>query len=125
LRHTVRVFQLAEDLRFAEDHGIEPRRDAERVCYGVLFLVNIQAGGQVECIAMVPLEPLRQFSTAGGAGPIHLGAVAGGQNDNFRHPQFLSQGAQSGKQSVFAERYLFAQSDRCGLVIDAEDVECH
>jgi hypothetical protein len=95
------------------------------VRYGALFLVNVQAGGEIEIIAMVPFEPLREFRAAGGARPVHLGAVTGRQNDDFGDPQFLPQSAQSSQQTVFAERYFFAQRDRSGLVVDAEDVECH
>ena len=74
---------------------------------------------------MMTFEPVRQIRAAGGARPIHLGAIAGGQNHHFGDPGFLAQGAQRGNQSILAKRHLFAQRDRCGLVIDAEDVECH
>ena len=38
---------------------------------------------------------------------------------------FLPQSAQSGEQAVLAEGHLFAQGDRRGPVIDAEDIKCH
>ncbi len=125
LRHAVRIFELTQDLRLAEHHGVETRGDAEGVFYGLLFLVNVQTGGEVEIIAMVPFEPPRQFRAGRGSRPVDLGAVTRGQNDHLCDSGFLPQSAQRGNQSVLAERHLFAQSDRCGRVIHAEDIECH
>jgi hypothetical protein len=125
LRHAVRILQLTQNLRLAEHHGIESRGDVEGVLDGLLFPVNVQAGSEVQSIAVMPFEPIRQVRAARGAGPVHFGAVASGQDHDLRDPSFLPQRAQGGEQSLLAERDLFAQRDRCGLVIEAEDTEWH
>ena len=125
LSRAVRVLQLTQDLRLAEDHGIESRGDTEGVFDRPLFLVNVQTRSQVEIIAVMPFEPIRKLRAARRARPVHFGAIAGGQDHHLRHPRFLAQRAQSGAQSLLAERHFFAQRDRCSLVIEAEDVEWH
>ncbi len=64
LRDAVGILQLAQDLRLAQHHGIEPGRDAEGMLDGALFLMHIQTGGEVEIVAVMPLEPLRQLRAA-------------------------------------------------------------
>jgi len=74
---------------------------------------------------VVPLQPLGELRAAGRPGPVHLGPVAGGQYHHLGNAGLLAQRAQRSQQPVLVERHLLAQRDRCGLVVDAENVECH
>ena len=106
-----RCFQLMEcdDLRLLQEWVLN--------CHGL--------GMTFEIVPVVPFQPLGQLRAAGRAGPVHFGAVAGGQDHRFGNPVFLAQGPQRGDQPVLAERHLFAQRNGCGLMVDTEDIECH
>jgi hypothetical protein len=125
LRHAIGVLQLTENLRLAQDHRIQSRGDVESVFDRALGLVDVQARGQIEIIAVMPLEPLRQLRSAGGSRPVHLGAIAGGKDDHLSDAGFLLQRAQCRLQPLLGECHFFAQCERCGLVIDTEDAEWH
>ena len=77
MRNAVGILQLTQNLRFAEHHGVESGGDAEGVLDREAVLMHIQAGGEVQIIAVVPLQPLRQFRAARGPRPVDLGAIAG------------------------------------------------
>ena len=56
---------------------------------------------------------------------IQLGAIAGRQQHRLVHLRQRAQRRQCRCQRFRGERYLLAQADRRGLVVDAEDVQGH
>ena len=77
MRNAVGILQLTENLRLAEHHGVESGGDAECVLDREAILMHVQTGGNVGLVAMMALQPLRQFLAARRPGPIDLGAIAG------------------------------------------------
>ena len=121
----VRFLQLAEDLGLAEHHGIEAGGNVEGVLDSAPLLVDVQARREIDAVAVVPLEPLREFRAARRSRPIELGAVASGQNHDLGHADLLAQGAQGEKQTRLVEGHPLAQRNRGGLMVDSEDIERH
>ncbi len=123
----VGVLHLAEDLRLAQHHRVQPGGDAEHVAYRVVFIVPIQeliqfAGSQM----MMTTQPrLRDVLRARRHADIQLGAVAGGQDHRLFHAGFVGQLVQGFARGVRVERHLFAQADRRGEVIEAEGDQRH
>ena len=74
------IFKLAQNLRFAQHHRVEPARDAENVTDGVVAFQLEQrlAEGRIQVLRVV--QPFEQMLMAAVVGYyIKLGAVAGGQ----------------------------------------------
>ena len=65
LSDPIGVLQLPEDLRFAEHHGVESRGDVEGMLDGEAFLMDVEARGEIEIVAVMALQPLRQLRAAG------------------------------------------------------------
>jgi len=126
-RKLVGILHLAEDLRLAQHHRIQPGGDAEQVARRVLLVVAVQelvqlAGSQT----MVAAQPRqRQLLGAGGHAHVQLGAVAGGQDHRLLHAGFLLQFVQGGGGGFGVERHLFAQGDRRGEVVEPEGDQRH
>jgi len=59
------------------------------------------------------------------AAGVQLGAVAGRQQHRFLHAGLCTQRRQRLPQRIRAERHRFAQGNRRGLVVDAEDIQAH
>src|SRR5271165_5829879 len=119
------VFELAEYLRLTEHHRVQSGSDAEGMSDCLTFLMHIEARRELEARAVVALEPLRQLQAARRPGPVQFGTVARRENDDLGHARLLAQGLQGAEQTILAEGHLFAKCDRRGLMIDAEDIECH
>ncbi len=89
LGHGVAVgrLELAEDLGFAEDQGIEARGHAEQVFHGVHALMGIEMRGQAGRVLTAHLGPGRQDVGFGIAvryvGHQHLHPVAGGKHQGL------------------------------------------
>jgi len=50
---------VAEDLGFAQNHGIESGSDIEGMLDGAFFLVHVDAGREIQSFVVVPFQPLR------------------------------------------------------------------
>ena len=125
LRHAIGILELAQDLRLAQHHGVESRGDGEGMRDGELFLMNIEARGEVQVVAVMILEPLRQLCRARIARPVHFRAIARREDHHLGDAELLPQGAQRRGEAIFVERHFLAQRKRRGLMVEAENVECH
>jgi hypothetical protein len=103
----------------------EARGHVEGVLDGEAILKSVQTLGEIEVVAVVAFQPLRQFARTRAARPVELGAVAGREDHRLGDAVELSERAQRGGQAILPERHLFAQCYRRGLVVKAEDVDCH
>ena len=88
LRHARGRLHLAQDLGFAQHHGIQPAGHAEGVAHGALVGQQVQVLGQVAFAVHAPVaaDPFGQCLTGlvGGVGlAVDLGPVAGGQDGGF------------------------------------------
>jgi len=69
-------------------------------------------------------QPLRHFIGGGGV-DVQLGAVAGRQDGDFAGALASGQVVQGKNQLFRAERDLFADGERCGVMIDPECEKLH
>ena len=115
---------LAEDLRFAEHQRVQPGRHAEQMANCVRVLVSVQIGVQVAGVGMGG-EPVGQRVALVVGQRVQLGAVAGGEQRDFADRRHRAQLSERARHRIGAERNAFAQADRCGLVVDAENDEAH
>ena len=127
MRLRERVLHLAEDLRLAENHGIEPGGDAKRVSdrslVGVAVKIRVQ---RVAVQAVIVAEPLDQPSVVRGFEvAVKLGAIAGGENRRLVHRAVAGEFAQGVHEFFRHERDLLADFHRSGLVIYAEGKQVH
>ena len=87
--------------------------------------MDVQARGEVEVVAVMMLEPLRELRGARISRPVDFRAIAGRQDHHLGDALFLFQRAQCRDQPVLVECDLFAQRNRRGLVVETENVKCH
>ena len=120
----VGVLELPEDLRLAEDQRVEPGSNRERMAHGVRPLDAIQALGERGVAARLGDQPAghRLRGTADG---VHLGAVAGGDDERFRHARQCPQRRERARQPLRVEHDALAHFDRRRAVIQTEDEEGH
>ena len=118
-----RLLHLAEDLRLAEHHRIEPRGDAEGVAHRLLARQRVEVVLQLRGVhAVVVRQPLRQL---GGrfvflaSRDIELGAVAGREDRGFARQPAL-QLAERLLQALDMEHHALAHRERRGLMVQAE-----
>jgi hypothetical protein len=109
---------------FAEHQRIQARGDAEQVPHRLRVLVPIEVGVEVAGIGMAR-EPVGERVARVVRQRVELGAVAGGEQRDFANGRHAPQLRQRARHRVAAERNAFAQPDRRGLVVDAEDDEAH
>ncbi|CUJ48692.1 Uncharacterised protein [Achromobacter xylosoxidans] len=118
------VLHLADDLGFAQHHGIEPAGHAEGVAHGVVLLVAVQMRAQRAGIEPVVLgQPRGQLVghvAIGGA--IDFGAVAGRQDGGFAHrpAERGTQAFQRRLDQIDGHGHAFADRNRRGRVIQTE-----
>ncbi len=132
LRDARRLFHLPEDLRLAQDHGVETAGDAKRMTHRLLVRQGVEV--LVEAVvadAVMLADPLRQ-RLAGLAGGVRLavdlGAIAGGQDGRFRRKSFqalaqVRQGAADGVDR--RERDLLTKRQRRCRMVESEGQQCH
>jgi len=119
------VLDLAEDLRLADDHGIEPARHPEDVADRVALRVGIQVRRDLgEREAMEAREPVGGMLRLFG-GEVELGAVAGRQDRRLAHRVRVRQIVQGLNQPLRLERNAFADGERCGVVVQAKGEKLH
>ena len=119
-----RVFELAQNLGLAQDHGVQPAGHAKRMAGGFIAFeqigVGVKFGGAHPAGLGQPAQGVVGGSLVGGA--INFGAVAGRQNSRFGFlrdalGQVTAQALQGGDQFVHGERKPTAQIQRCSGVV--------
>ena len=124
LRGAVRVLELAEDLRLAEDQRVEPGGDGERVAHRVRSLDAVQASGERPVAAGFGDQPVcERFRPDADA--VELGAVTGGDDQRLGEPGQGAERRERARQPLGVEHDAFTHLDRRGAVVQAEDEERH
>jgi hypothetical protein len=125
LPDTRRLLHLAEDLRFAQHHGIQARCDAEHVAHRILLRMLVKIGLDLlrrQCVVLG--QPVcRTLRVLGRT--IQLGAVARGQDRGFAYrlgPQQVVKGLTHARR---VERHLLANRERGRMVVDAQSEQLH
>lgn len=113
---------LTEDLRFAEDHGIQTARNPEHVTDGVGTGVAVKV--RAKCFdrqSLVCGNPREEGFLAGSGGfAVEFGAVASGKD---RGAMDIGQGdkiAQSVLDPIAGQYQPFPNSERSGIMVDTE-----
>ncbi len=120
-----RLLHLAENLRLAEHHRIEPAGDAKGVRDRAILRQRVDI--RMERLGGHPVEALQPALDRRGFGgaEIDLGPVAGRQNRRFLDARLRDQVAQRDTQRVRLECNLLAHLDRRGRMVQAKGVERH
>ena len=121
------LLHLAEDLRLAQHQRVQPGGDAEQVAHGVGVVVPVQVGMQV--VAGVAAgrpasRPARRGRRRRRRRTARCGCRSTAAPPRCTPAARAATPARAGSASV-GERHPFAQADRRGLVVDAEDVQAH
>ena len=130
-RDTVGLFDLAEDLGFANDHAVEGTGDAEEMADGFAVAVFVEVGLDVvgrdrEIFVEKPQEvgfSLRRRGFAVVLEGEQFDAVAGGEDEAFANAWLVEEGAGGVGQAGGGDGEALADLDRCGVVVDAEQDE--
>ena len=115
----VGLFELAEDLRFAEDERVQPAGDAIDVADGVaVAVVKGEAFEDVRRGVFGRREPLGK---AGGvaADGVDFAAVAGGEQRDFARAAGFAAGGEGGQGFFRGEGEFFALRGVGGVVVEA------
>ena len=126
-REGIGILDLAEDLRFAEDHRFEARGHAKQVANGVGIVVAVEEFLDVRAVQLtVPVQPVerRAFGT-GFDIAVKLGAITGGKDGGLAHPRLGDQIGQRAGGGVGRECGALAQGNRCAEMVEAECNQCH
>ncbi len=120
-----RLLHLAQDLRLAQHHRVEPARHAERVRDRPVARQRVDVRRQrVRGHPVKLLEPAHHRLRVR-AVDVHLGTVARRQDRGFPDLRPGEEVAQRVAQRVRRERDLLPHVQRCGLVVQAEGIEGH
>ena len=123
-RELVGALDLALDLGLADDHRVEPGRDAEQVARGVVVAKRVEVRDQLgrPDVGLAGEDPER-----GRLGldvvadrEVELGAVAGRERDRLVDVLGRDELPQHARGAALRQRDALAQLDRRGLVGDAE-----
>ena len=115
----VGLFELAEDLRLAEDEGVKAAGDAVDVADGVA-IVHLEGERGEGCgvemfVGGKPGSNVRTVATDG----IEFAAIAGGEQDNFVHAGLPTAVGKGGGGFCGAEGDFFAHGGVGGVMVDA------
>ncbi len=124
LRRAVRVLELSEDLRLAEDQRVEPGGDRERVTHGVRPLDAVQAVREHPVAAGLGDQPGGERLGAG-ADAVEFGAVAGRDDQALGKSGQRAERSERARQPLGIEHDALAHFDRRGAVVQSEDEEGH
>ena len=115
-----RILHLAENLRLADDHRIEPAGDAEGMADRFRLVVGIDVRGDFVAFDLVILgQPVdHHLRRLGGA--VDFGTVAGGQDRDLANRPVARQVGQRMRQFVGAKRHALANGEWGGMMVDAE-----
>lgn len=123
--YVVRLFDLTENLRLADDHGIKRRGDAEEVADGFALAVFVEVGlegggGHGEVLVEEAWEVGRGGVLLEGE---KLDAVAGGEDEAFGDAGLVKQSASGVGEAAGGYGEALAHVDGRGVVVDAEQHE--
>jgi hypothetical protein len=123
-----RLFQLAEDLRLAEDHRVEPAGDAKRMPggRGAFHHVGVRAQGLARhpADARQPVDGRAHHFRLGA--DVELGAVAGRDDRDLADPVMAgAERLQGGGKLLRREREAAAQVQRRGRVVEPQREDAH
>jgi len=122
-------FQLAEDLGFADDHGVQRRSYAEEMANGVAIFEVIEVAGEVDAVAGFGV-----FEEAGDAvvgiflfvsGDDDFDAVAGGEDEAFVDAVGAAEEFESTGERGRVKGKTLTHFYGRGAMIQACDVELH
>ena len=86
-RKVIRFLELTKNLGFAQDHGIEPAGDAEKVLHALRLAQRVNLVRQRVTIIMAGYQEFLQrgkgLARLQGSGRINLHSITGGQNYRF------------------------------------------
>ena len=120
-----RLLHLAQDLRLAEHHGVQPAGHAKRMLDRVLGWKGVDERLQARRLHMVIAGEPAHRSAGLLRAAIHFRAVAGGNDGCFAHGLLVDQIAQRHRHAVGIERDAFPHLERRGLMINAESEQLH
>jgi hypothetical protein len=126
----VGVFDLAWDLGFAHDEGIERGGDLEEVLDDLGVVVDVEVGEQVGGVEVGAVgEEFGQVIGIGvfssGYGGVEFGAVAGGEEDELAGGPGGAEGGEDVGCSGGIEGEPLSQVERGGFVVESEEQEVH
>ena len=126
-RHGVGGLELAENLRLAQHHRVEPAGYAHHVPHRVLLAVHVGAGAQfVDAQAVIVGQPLQHVIAAQLILlQVQLAAVAGGEDRCLAAGRQPTQLLQRLDQLLRGESNALAHLYRGGLVVDTEGDKGH
>ena len=127
----VRLFDLAEDLGLAEDHGVERGGDAEEVADGFSFAefveVGLEGGGGDAEVLVKEAREIGGGVVIGGGGVFlkgeDLDAVAGGEDEAFADTWLMDEGAGGVGETPGGDGEALPHIEWRGVVVDAEEDE--
>jgi hypothetical protein len=122
----VRVADLAQDLRLADDHRVERGCDAEEVSDDVALGLLVHVRRDASCRHVAQLGEERDHLVVArvavhGAGGVELDAVAGVEQDRLDALELRAQRLQRIKSLRTREREPLAQFQRRGGVVQSQE----
>ena len=124
LRNADGIFDLTENLRFAQDHGVQTAGDAEGVADGFIVIQGIEVRadffGRQVVILCQPVDDFFGFTDA-----VKLGAVAGRKNDCFFRRLTAREVGYGIRQICSCKCQFFAYAQGRGLMIESDDGKLH
>ena len=117
-----RFLHLAEDLRLAEHHRVQPRSDPERVKYRLFLVEGIKVRGELAGAQAVILREPRGDGLRLLARDVQLGAVARRKDRRLLGEAALHLGERLA-QALDVEHHALAYRERSCLMVQAESIE--
>ncbi len=125
-RRQVTALHLAQDLGFANDHGVEAAGHAEQVAYGLFLPVFVHVRRQLLPVnAKIVADKVQQVGCVRLLAGQQFHPVAGGKDHSFHHPRRLHQGARCLFQLLRRDGQPLAQLDGCGFVVQPQQDDVH
>jgi hypothetical protein len=122
----VSLFQLAQDLRFAEHHGVEPTGHAKDMPNRFLALQREQGVGKTLVQVAVIVQPVLQaLAAAIRSHHVEFRAVAGREQHRLVDALDVRQARQGLADLVTREDHLLANFDRCRVMVQPEYLQPH
>src|SRR5580658_1788286 len=131
---SIGLFHLAEDLRLADNHGVEAGGDAEEMAHGLAIAVLVDVGRECGAIEAEVIQKkadklIARIGARVGADSVdcgqNLNAVAGGDDHAFLHAGDGGEQARHFGQVVAADGDALAQLNGSGFVVHADEGQGH
>jgi hypothetical protein len=125
LGNAYRLLHLAENLRLAENHRIEPTGNPKGMSNGIALGIGIEVRRDLMARqTMVVGEPLRR-RVRDIARNVQLGTIAGRQDRRLVDRFAVGQVRQSPRQAFGMKRHLLANREWCCVVVDTKGEQRH